>query len=165
MNYVRHIHIIHAKCQLSSFYPAGLTIFLTIFQLNFRIFQKNSEANLKIIRIWICCFMLQLSKHVHAKFQLSSFYPDGFRNFFDIFSRKFQSFSEELLSELLMLQLSKHVYAKFSQLSSFYPDGRKYTFLIIFQVNFRIFSRKFQSFLILKKFQLEHPKRHLLPKI
>jgi hypothetical protein len=43
--------------------------------------------------------MLQLAKHVHAKFKLSSFYPDGLRLFFDIFSRKFQNFSEEVLSE------------------------------------------------------------------
>jgi hypothetical protein len=42
-----------------------------------------------------------------------------------------------------MLQLEKHVHAKF-QLSSF--------------------LRKFQNFPILKKIQMEHRKRHLLPK-
>jgi hypothetical protein len=37
-------------------------------------------------------------------------------------------------------------------------------FFKFFQVNFRIFLRHFQIFPILKKFQIEHPKRHLLPK-
>jgi hypothetical protein len=39
-------------------------------------------------------------------------------------------------------------------------------FLTIFQVNFRIFLRKFQNFPILKKVphHIDHPKRHLLPK-
>jgi hypothetical protein len=47
--------------------------------------------------------MLQLAKHVHAKFQLSSFHPDGLRPIFDHFSSKFQNFSEELLSEFLKI--------------------------------------------------------------
>jgi hypothetical protein len=38
-------------------------------------------------------------KHVHEKFQISSFNTDGFRFFFDIFSRKFQNFSKELFSK------------------------------------------------------------------
>jgi hypothetical protein len=65
-----------------------------------------------------------------------------------------------------MLQPEKHVHAKF-QLSCFYPDGLRQIldkFLTIFQVNFRIFLRKFQNFPILKKIQIEHHKRHLLPK-
>jgi hypothetical protein len=37
-------------------------------------------------------FHLHLAKHVHAKFQLSSFYPDGLRQIFDHFSSKFQNF-------------------------------------------------------------------------
>jgi hypothetical protein len=36
--------------------------------------------------------MLQLAKHVHRKFQLSSFYPDGLRQIFDNFSSIFQNF-------------------------------------------------------------------------
>jgi hypothetical protein len=36
------------------------------------------------------------SKHVHAKFQLSSFYPDGLRPIFDQFSSKFQNFLEKI---------------------------------------------------------------------
>jgi hypothetical protein len=44
--------------------------------------------------------MQQLTKHIHAKFQLSSFYPDGLR-FFLHFSRKFLNFSEELSSVFL----------------------------------------------------------------
>jgi hypothetical protein len=38
--------------------------------------------------------MLQPAKHVHAKFQPSSFYPDGLKQIFDHFSRKFQIFSD-----------------------------------------------------------------------
>jgi hypothetical protein len=40
--------------------------------------------------------MLQLAKHVHAKFQPSSFYPDGLRQIFDYFSSKFQNFLEKI---------------------------------------------------------------------
>jgi hypothetical protein len=36
--------------------------------------------------------MQQLAKHVHAKFQLSSFYPDGLRQIFDHFSSQFTIF-------------------------------------------------------------------------
>jgi hypothetical protein len=36
--------------------------------------------------------MLQLANHVHAKFQLSCFYPDGLRQIIDHFSSKFQNF-------------------------------------------------------------------------
>jgi hypothetical protein len=78
----------------------------------------------------------------------------------DIFSRKFQSVSEELLSDFqkkIMLQIAKHIQA------STQTDLDK--FLTIFQVKFRIFLRKFQNFPILKKkIQIEHRKRHLLPK-
>jgi hypothetical protein len=37
-------------------------------------------------------------------------------------------------------------------------------FLPFFGEKFKIFLRKFQNFPILKKFQIEHPERHLLPK-
>jgi hypothetical protein len=33
--------------------------------------------------------------HVHAKYQLSSLYPDGLRPIFDLFSRKIQDFLKE----------------------------------------------------------------------
>jgi hypothetical protein len=36
--------------------------------------------------------MLQIARKFHAKFQLSSFFPDGLRKYFDHFSRKFQNF-------------------------------------------------------------------------
>jgi hypothetical protein len=45
--------------------------------------------------------MLQLAKHFHAKFQLSSFYPDGLRLIFDHFSSKFQN-SEKNLNRALV---------------------------------------------------------------
>jgi hypothetical protein len=37
--------------------------------------------------------------HVHAEFQLSTCYPDPLRQNFDLFSRKFQSFSGKLFRE------------------------------------------------------------------
>jgi hypothetical protein len=48
----------------------------------------------------------------------------------------------------------------FNSLASTQTDLDK--LLIIFQVNFRIFLRKFQNFPILKK-NPNHPKRHILP--
>jgi hypothetical protein len=62
-------------------------------------------------------FMFELAKHDNAKFQLPSFYPDGLRQHFHLFSRKVKDF-----------------------------------------------LKKIENFQILKKFQIEHPKRHLLSK-
>jgi hypothetical protein len=45
-----------------------------------------------------CCSLgaiCQLATHIHAKFQLSSFYPDGLIHIFDLFSRKIQDFLKE----------------------------------------------------------------------
>jgi hypothetical protein len=41
--------------------------------------------------------ILKLAEHDHAKFQLSSFYPDGLKQIFDLFSRKIQDFLKENL--------------------------------------------------------------------
>jgi hypothetical protein len=41
--------------------------------------------------------MFNLAKHVLAKFQLSSLYPDGLRQIFDLFSIKIQDFVKENL--------------------------------------------------------------------
>jgi hypothetical protein len=62
-----------------------LDTFLTIFEENFRIFQENSLANSKKIQILVSYFILNLAKHVHVKFQLSTFYPDELRQIFDHF--------------------------------------------------------------------------------
>jgi ribosomal protein S17E len=93
LNLAKHVY---AKCQLSILYPDGLR---HIFEENFRIFQENSLANSKKIQTWVCTFILNLAKHVHAKFQLSSLNPDGLRHIFDNFWRKFQDFSGKLLSK------------------------------------------------------------------
>jgi hypothetical protein len=69
--------------------------FLTIFEENSRIFQENFLENSKKIQIWVCNFLLNLAKHVHAKFQLSGFYPDELTQFFDLFSSKIQDFLKE----------------------------------------------------------------------
>jgi hypothetical protein len=42
-------------------------------------------------------YLLNLAKHVYAKFQLSSLYRDGLRQTFNIFSRKIQDFLKENL--------------------------------------------------------------------
>jgi hypothetical protein len=62
-----------------------LDTFLTIFEENFRIFQENSLANSEKFQTWVCKFILNLVKHIHAKFRPSSFYLDGLRHIFDNF--------------------------------------------------------------------------------
>jgi hypothetical protein len=75
--------------------PATQTLldkFLTFLQENFRVFQENSLANFKKVEFSVLTYICQSATHVHAKFQLSSFYPDGLRQIFDLFSRKIQDF-------------------------------------------------------------------------
>jgi hypothetical protein len=43
--------------------------------------------------------MLQLAKHVHAKFKVSSIYPDGLKQIFDHFSSKFQNFLKKKIQK------------------------------------------------------------------
>jgi hypothetical protein len=60
--------------------------FFTFFEENFRIFQENSSANSNNSKKFQTCnFILNLAEHAHAKFQLSSFYPDGLRQILDHF--------------------------------------------------------------------------------
>jgi hypothetical protein len=56
--------------------------------------EKIPTLNLYVIR---ALFILTTSevKHLHAKFQFLSFYLDGLRPIFDIFSRKISGFSLE----------------------------------------------------------------------
>jgi hypothetical protein len=121
--------------------------FLTIFEENSRIFQKNSSANSKKYQIWVCNFILNLAKHVYAKFQIPSFYSDGLRHTFDHFWKKNRIFQENSLANSKKIQtwvsncifnLAKHVHAKF-KLSSLYLDGLRLIFYL--------FSRKIQDFL------------------
>jgi hypothetical protein len=70
--------------------------FLTIFEENFRIFQENSLVNSKIFQIRVCNFIHNLAKHGHAKFQFSSFYPDGLRHIFDLFQEKLTIFLKKI---------------------------------------------------------------------
>jgi hypothetical protein len=69
--------------------------FLTFFQENFRVFQENSLADFKKVKFLVLTFICQLTTHVHAKFQLSSYYPDGLRQIFDLFPTKIQDFLKE----------------------------------------------------------------------
>jgi hypothetical protein len=65
--------------------------------------------------------MLQLAKHIHAKFQLSSFYPEGLRQIFDHISSKFQNFlKKKSNSEKIQIKHRKrHLLPKFKPSSIF----------------------------------------------
>jgi arginine deiminase len=65
----------------------NLDTFFTIFEENFWIIQANFLANSKKTKLY-------LAKHVHANFQLSSFYPDGLRHIFDHFKENIGIFQE-----------------------------------------------------------------------
>jgi hypothetical protein len=69
--------------------------FLTFFQENFKVFQENSLANFEKVKFLVLTYICQLATHVNAKFQLSSFNPDGLRQIFDLSSRKIQDFLKE----------------------------------------------------------------------
>jgi hypothetical protein len=69
--------------------------FLTFFQENFRVFQEKSLANFKKIKFLVLTYICQLATHVHAKFQLSSFYPDGLRQIFDLLNSSFPQENSE----------------------------------------------------------------------
>jgi hypothetical protein len=75
---------------------AGLDTFLTIIEENVRIFQENSLANSIKFQTLLPHFILNLAKHVHAKFQLPSFYPDGLRQIFE-FLKKILGFFRKTL--------------------------------------------------------------------
>jgi hypothetical protein len=62
--------------------------------------------------------MLQTAKHIHAKFQVSSFYPDGLRQIFDHFSSKFQNFLMKIsknsnFEKILKRASKRHLFPKF----------------------------------------------------
>jgi hypothetical protein len=110
--------------------------FLTIFEENFKIFQENS---------WVYNFIFNLAKHVHAKFQLSSLYPDGLRQFFFNFKKKV-SFFKKILFSLVV--------AYFFLLQIFQETGLSTTFKLSFHLIcvwvdrhiFDNFLRKFRDF-------------------
>jgi hypothetical protein len=58
--------------------------------------KNHKYPNLKTELLIKHDFKTFIVKHVHAKFQLSSFNPDGLRQNFDIFPRKIQNFSGKL---------------------------------------------------------------------
>jgi hypothetical protein len=65
--------------------------------------------------------MFKLAKHVHAKFQLSSFYPDGLTHMFKLFS-KFSGFSFEnfkIIPNLKKPACQMHLLPKFEPSSIF----------------------------------------------
>jgi hypothetical protein len=93
--------------------------FLNFFQENFRVFQENSLANFKKVKLLVSIYICQLATHVHAEFQLSTCYPDRLRQIFDLFPRKFQNFSRKLLSKCQKSAiLSIHLYLSISNACS-----------------------------------------------
>jgi hypothetical protein len=62
----------------------GIRQIFDIFQGKFRFFQEYSKANFRNFQNHVCRSMCQPTKHIHAKFQLFSFYPDGRRQIFDL---------------------------------------------------------------------------------
>jgi uncharacterized protein YeaO (DUF488 family) len=63
----------------------GLRQIFDHFLIKFQDFSGKFLNEFKKIQTCACYFLLNLAKHVHAKFQLSSFYPDRFRHIFDHF--------------------------------------------------------------------------------
>jgi hypothetical protein len=61
----------------------GLDIFLTIFEKKNQDFSGKLFSKFKKNPNLTISFYIKPSKHVHAKFQLSSFYPDGLRQFLE----------------------------------------------------------------------------------
>jgi hypothetical protein len=81
---------IHAKFQCPSFFPDGFGEILKKIPKKKLVFQKSYSAKFKKIQIVVCSFKVELAKHVHAKFQLFSLYPDELRQIGDLFSGKFR---------------------------------------------------------------------------
>jgi hypothetical protein len=113
-----------------------LDIFLTIFEENFRIFQENSLENSKKIQTCVDNFILNLAKHVHAKFHISC--QTDLDKFLTIFEENFRIFQENSLEnskknqtcvDNFILNLAKHVHANFSSLACSQTDK----FLTIFK--------------------------------
>jgi hypothetical protein len=70
-----------------------LDTFLTIFQENFRVFQENSSAKFEKSNSWYLLIFVSKQRMFIPK--VSSFYPDGLGQIFDLFSRKIQVFLKE----------------------------------------------------------------------
>jgi hypothetical protein len=105
--------------------------FLTIFEENFRTFQENSLASSKKFQTWVRNFILNLAKHVHAKFH-PSLYP---LQIFDLFQEKFKIFYKENLE----FSKSKKVLNRDSQKAFLTKIWAIQHFLKIFKTDFKIF--------------------------
>jgi hypothetical protein len=78
---------VHPKFQLN-FYPDGLEQIFDIFPGKFMIFHQILKKSFKNFQNQASKFMYQLAKHVHAKFHLSSFHPDGLRQIWTFLQEK-----------------------------------------------------------------------------
>jgi hypothetical protein len=102
----------------SSQKQADLGQFLTFFEKISRIYQENSQVKPKNITL-VSIDTRLVAKHDQAEFQLATCYPDQLRQMFDLFSRKFQSFSTKLLSKFLKSQILRtHLYLSISNACS-----------------------------------------------
>jgi hypothetical protein len=90
---------IHAKFQLSSLYPDGLRQIFDLFSRKIQDFSGNLLSKFQKIPNLSIQFYNKPSKAYSCKFQLTSLYPDGLRQFFYLFSRKIQDFSGNHFSE------------------------------------------------------------------
>jgi hypothetical protein len=117
---------------------------LAIFEENFRIFQENSFSNSKKFQTWVYNFVLNLAKHVHAKFQLSSFYPDTVIIFSTEMGESTQfSFAPKNSGEFLS------IWAKFPQISKFFSQWTE-------------FAQNFWGRTSTARIRPVRPKKHLL---
>jgi hypothetical protein len=108
-----------------------------IFSRKYQDFSGNHLSEFQKILNLSMQFHFKLAKHVHAKFQLSSFYPDGLRQIFDHFWRKFQDASGKLLSEFQKKpNLSMQFYTQLSK-AYVHADGLKQIFDLFFKKNSR----------------------------
>jgi hypothetical protein len=78
--------------------------------------------------------MLQLAKHVHAKFQLSSFYPDGLGIFF---VKKISEFFRRNLKRIFQKFKSENVVSSYNLQSMFMEN---FNSLFSTQTEIQIFS-------------------------
>jgi hypothetical protein len=106
--------------RISTCYPDGLRLILDFFsKKNPEFFRKTLKWISKNSKFEYPFLISQLATHDDADFQLFTCYPDRLRQIFDLFSRKFQSFSGKLLSEIQKIpNLNIHLYLSISNACS-----------------------------------------------
>ena len=96
---------IYAKSLVASSYPDGLRHFFDIFSRKFQNFTSKSLANFWNFEIWVQNFIIYIAKHIYAKFQVVSSYPDALRHFFTFFQEIFRFFQQKPTSMAQLVAL------------------------------------------------------------